>query len=343
MGQSVWVGVDVRALAEAAAMHRERGFEHEVSRETALLREHRHALAEVLLRLVDEGDVDLALRAAGGLSVFWQDEGLVSEGRAATTSLLAAVGEPPGASYARTALVAGELAFRQGDQGDAAHWSEIARRCASDAGDPWTVGRAEINLARIAFRDGEADRTDAHAEAALANAPDDPLLEAAAHHMRGWAVYTSGDVAAAIDVIEENARRYQRLGDQLCEASELANVAELAMEVGDVHRAGPLLARALELPAAAQSAYLGPSLVQAAGVFAALTGRPEAPALLAAADDLHRRFDLTPDPGDELTGVARERVGQQSIAAAAPTVVGQELTEVVRLARRAVVRTTPDS
>lgn len=255
-------------------------------------------------------DVASALDLVGALSVFWQDVGRVGDGRALTERVLdAAGGSGIGRAGARAHLVLGELAFRQGDQAVAASESARARELAEGVGDGWVAGRAELNLARVAFRDGDAPRIAEHAQRVVDGAAGNARLLAGGTHMLAWAAYTAGDVDRALQLFEQNAARYRELGNHIGEASELANIADLALEHGDLEAARRGLRAALEVPGVTESSYLAPSLVRSAGVLAGLIGDGElAWRLLTGADALYDRFELVADPGDELTPRVREQV-----------------------------------
>jgi tetratricopeptide (TPR) repeat protein len=336
---------DARELARLAASYRERSLTNSVEEVHDRLTERVDELGTALVAVTAQ-DHDAGLRAAGGLSIFWQDTGLVDVGRRVTAEVLATAGDATTVAYAEAALVAGELAFRQGDQAEATAWTLRARDVAVDRGEAVLAARAEVNLARIAFRDGDAATIEDHAQAALARAGDDPRVRVGATHMLGWAAYTAGDVTAATRIFAGNADHYRDLGDALGEASELGNVADLCMETGELATAAEHLARALECPAARSSLYLAPALVRSAGTLAGLRGlHDESVELLEGADELYRRSGLVGDPGDELTPRVRADVeaalGEARVQAArehAATRTLDELTALAALAARSLDR-----
>jgi tetratricopeptide (TPR) repeat protein len=259
-------------------------------------------IEDAVRALAAAGEAESALELTGDLGVFWQDIGRIGLGRRVTAAALESARQSRTRSAARAQLVLGELAFRQGDQAEARSGSELSREIAAEVGDATTLARAELNLARVAFRAGDAPQIFHHAQRVLEVAGADLQLQSAGIHMLGWAEYTAGNVAAALTHFAENVENYRRLGNRLNEASELANIADLAMETGERELARTRLAAALQIPEAVASRYLVPSLIRSVGVFAGVDGRPEqAVRLIAAAEELYRRYDLTPDPGDELT------------------------------------------
>lgn len=265
---------------------------------TARLDEQAPALPAAVDALLAAGDEDAAFRLVASLRVFAQDSGRIEETRALADDVLERAGASSRSrALAGVQLVRGELAFRQGDQAAATEATRAACRLAARAGDRLTQARAELNLARIAFRDGAAERIAAHADAA-ARLADDPRIQTGAVHMLGWAAYTAGDVEGAVARFEENARTYEKRGDRVGLAAELANVGDLALEQGDTPRARTRLAEALAVGVETDSRYLIPSLLASAATLAGETGRyAEALALAAAAEAQYEQAGLTPDPG----------------------------------------------
>ena len=292
---------ELRALALDVEAH---AADDESGAATARLAACGDEIAPAVELLLAAGEDSAALDLLGALSVYWQDTGQIAAGRelTATTLARAAGGDRADArATARARLVVGELAFRQGDQDGATAATtaalELARRCA----DTWIEAKAELNLARIAFRAGDAPSIEAHAGRVAALAGDNERLRAGAVHMLGWAAYTAGDLAGAMARFEDNADRYQRLGDRIGAASERANLGDLAAEAGDHKAAAGYLAAAFQEPALRDNRYLGPSLIRSAGVLLAQAGAAVAALrLFAAADRLYEEFGLVADPGDEV-------------------------------------------
>jgi tetratricopeptide (TPR) repeat protein len=291
--------------------------------------------------LIEAGAPEEACDLVGALSVFWQDTGKVQHGRELTETVLAATAaEQRSQAVARARLVLGELAFRQGDQAVAREASMIARDIGKELGDRWIEGRSETNLARVAFRDGEVSRIFEHAQRVCDLAGDNLRLQSGGVHMLAWAHHTAGEVQEALDLFEKNAALFRQIGNEEGEASELANIGDLALEAGDIERARYQLTRAFSLPAATASNYLLPSLVRSVAVLAGLTGDDEGCVLLvAAADAMYGRFGLTPDPGDELSprvlNAARQRLGVDAVRAQevrAATMSADDVVERARLA-----------
>lgn len=328
--------LELRDLARAAESH--------VADEDAAvwmgrLHERVSDIQPAVTALLAGGDGESALDLVGALSAFWQNIGEIDSGRELTTSVLDAVGAHQRTrGPARAQLALGELAFRQGDQPSALAATSAAREIAEDLADGWIVGRAEINLARIAFRDKDAVRIFEHAGRALERSEDNLRLRSSAIHMLGWAEYTAGNVAAALAYFQENAALHERMGNRIGQAVELANIAGLAMEAGDLDRAASGLRAAFDQPGATSSRYLAPSLIHSVGILAGLRGNHErAVYLTTGADCMYQQFGLIADPGDDLTQRVRDEavglIGAQRTREIDATVAGWSLETVVELAR----------
>jgi tetratricopeptide (TPR) repeat protein len=292
-------------------------------------------------RLLESDDPESALDLAGALSVFWQDIGRVDEGRRITEQLLISIGDHPRTrALARAHLALGELAFRQGDQRVAMASTTTARAIAAELRDEWIVGRAELNLARVAFREGDAPLIFEHARRALDVAGDSSRLRSGATHMLAWAEYTAGNPQAAIEHFENNVALYRESGDRIGEASELANLADLAVESGDLDAASRYLSHAFAVRGVPDNRYLAPSLIRSVGVLVVLRGRHDLGLDLIAASERHYEdFGLVADPGDDLFERAR-RSAVDALGAEASAVElrgrGRTFEDAVSLAMKSV-------
>lgn len=292
-------------------------------------------------RLLEADDPEGALDLAGSLSVFWQDVGRVDDGRRITEGLLSSLSEHPRTrALARAHLALGELTFRQGDQRAAAASTTTAGAIAAELRDEWIIGRAELNLARVAFRDGDAPVIFEHAQRVLEIAGNSSRLRSGATHMLAWAEYTAGNVHAAIKHFEDNVALYRESGDRIGEASELANLGDLAVESGNLDAAAGYLGQAFAVPGVKANRYLAPSLIRSVGVLAALQGRHDLGLDLIAASDRHYEdFGLVADPGDDLTPRVRQ-TAVEALGAEASAIElrgrGRSFDDAVSLAMRSV-------
>lgn len=256
------------------------------------------ATVEVLL---GANEAEAALRLVGSLSGFCQDRGLVALGRrVAQRALEAAPDAGTAQERARAWLTLGELAFRQGDQAVALEATQAALDAAHRADDRPLVFGAQYNLARIAFRDGDAERIRRHADEMFETAGEDLRRRCGAIHMLAWSEYTAGNVDRAVELFEENVEVARAADRPLTKGSELLNLGSLAIESGNLHRAADFLARGLYVAEQQDSHYLLPGALADIGRLAVLRGRPEPGLqLIAAGERQYELVGLAPDPGDD--------------------------------------------
>jgi hypothetical protein len=321
-----------RRLAVAAAAHRAQLGTEAEGQHAAVLNAAAASLSDAIETLRRIGDGEAALAMAGDLSVFWQDAGLVETGRAVTETALSGATEE-GVPRARAALAASELAFRQGDRSATSRWAEEAIALAAVHGAPAVAGRAHINLARGSFRDEDADGITEHVAAAEAVAGDDPSVRRGILHMRAWDAYVRGDVDEARRRFAASKEHAERIGDRFTAASEGANLADLALETGDVDAAIAPLGDALTVATELGSRYLALGLVASIARCALLSGRAEeALTLVTALDAAYRDAGLIGDPTEEGD---RHAVGDE-----ARRLLGDERAEASRV--RGAVMTYDD-
>ena len=272
------------------------------------------AVVAALDNLLRRGDVATALGFVGRLTMFWQNAGRVDDGRAVTERALAAgrAVEEPGAASAlgQALLAASELAFRQGDQAIAEGRAREAIAVGTAAGDPPVVALAHVNLARIAYRDGDAPRIEAESQAALAAAPGNVAARRGALHMLAWAAHTRGDRPEARRRFEASLAYRQEHADELSVAVEVANLADMDAEDGDYAAAGRRLTEVLRTAERLGSVYLIVNTLPSIAFAAASTGRDaDAARLLGAMDGVAASSGLAPDPGNWDLEAARTRLG----------------------------------
>src|SRR5688500_5727222 len=200
-----------------------------------------------------ENDRAAAMRLVGALSGYWQDAGLVDEGRVLTERALenghrlAGRDTDIASAIPRALLTSSELAFRQGDQSVARKRALDAVRAAILVEDRPAAAMAHNNLARIAFRNRDAGEIEAHARKALALAGDDTLARRGALHMLAWAAHTAGDLDLAEKRFQESLEYRRRVAGPVSVAVEMSNLADLELERGNLARAAELHAEALDV------------------------------------------------------------------------------------------------
>ncbi|HUR05699.1 MAG TPA: hypothetical protein VM347_24360 [Nonomuraea sp.] len=108
-------------------------------------------------------DRPAALRMAALLPTFWEDTGRVEMGRKLTDQALegqhraATLDRDVSAAIPRALLAAAELAFRDGDKGEALKQAHATVRAAVLIEDYETAARAKVMLSRSALRE-QADQ-----------------------------------------------------------------------------------------------------------------------------------------------------------------------------------------
>ncbi len=243
-------------------------------------------------------DPSSALRLAGSSSMFWQDAGLVDEGRRVVDLAISAASAEPIPALGRSLLTASTLAFRQGDQATAESRAMQAIGVASQVGDRSTAAIAHANLARIAFRNGDAPEIERHARRALEVAGDDAMGRRGALHMLAWAAHTAGDLPEARRRFEASLDFRRTLGDRFAIAVELSNLGDLSATEGDLLSAAEQLAEALTIGHELGSRYLAVNLLPSFAGLATSAGDDEAGVrLVGAADATARSSGLVADPG----------------------------------------------
>lgn len=260
---------------------------------------HADDFADAVRHFIGVGEPEAALRLVAALRFFWQDQGHVDLGRSVTDlALREAPLQAP--SRARALNAAGELAFRQGDQEAARRLISESATAARAQGNRQTAGLALVNLARIAFRDGNAAEIDRYSREALDAAPEDPMVRRGSLHMRAWAAHTSGDLPRAIELFKESLAFRREMGDPFSVAVELGNLGDMALEQGDDAAALGYLHETLRLAHERHSEYLLLGGLLTAVRLAARRGDLLAATRLeSAARAGYRQAGLIPDPSSE--------------------------------------------
>ncbi|MEO5702181.1 MAG: hypothetical protein ABIS17_13100, partial [Casimicrobiaceae bacterium] len=175
------------------------------------------------------------------------------------------------------------------------------------------AARAAVNLARVAFRAGDADAILGWVDIAAAHVDADPGSRARVEHMRAWGLYTAGRTVEALASFGTSLSLRRLAGDAAAIANELMNLGSLALERKDGQAAGRYLAEAAALCETMESVYTLAGLLGVLAELASVKGRhADAVALIGAAEAVHRECGLMPDPGDDRMA---ERIGSLAIAA----------------------------
>lgn len=269
-----------------------------------------------------ENDRASALRLVGALASYWEEAGRVDEGRALTERAIQ--GSDPagnrdvGDAWPRALLAASDLAFRQGDQKQATKRAKDCIRASVLIEDYVTASLAYSNLARVAYRDGDAAGIERQSTKALKLAGDDTLAKRSALHMLAWAAHTAGDLDEAERRFETSLAYRRKVAGRLSVAVEISNLGDLAAERGDLPRAARLLAEGLEIGHELDNKYMLVNGFPSFAVLCVQAGRPaDGARLFGAADAIARSSGLIPDPNstmDEARASARASLGEELFA-----------------------------
>ena len=282
---------------------------------TTALRAASDAIEPAAMHLL-RSDAVAALELVAALSGFWQDAGLVDDGRRIAASVVSSVRARPSADGAAPArsrelvdaeLALAELAFRQGDQAAAADNARRAIDGATVLEDGPLASLGWSMLARVAFREEDGEAMEVAGAKALELAGDDDLARRGAMHMLAWAAHTRGDVDEARRRFEASlAYRRERGAGPLSEAVEIANIADLDLDAGKIASAAAALAEVLETARSLDNLYLLVNTLPSAAAVAAAAGEDEiAAALFGSLDGLAASTGLIPDPGGDRIDVRR--------------------------------------
>lgn len=264
----------------------------------AALREADDELEPAIRQLLDTRRTADAMTLISGLQFHWVDSGRAADGQRLAEASLEADDDldiDP-ILRGRTMLTASEAAFRQGNQQAATAWAIKAIEQTATR-DPIVAALAEVSLARVAFRDGDAPQIEALSRSALGRAGLDQRVQRAAYHMLAWAAYTAGDRMRALDWFEKSLAVRQAMADPFGVAVELSNLGDMAIEAGDLPRAASSISEALATAIRLENVYLLTSLIGSAAALAGAAGEPEeALILLAAGEAAYASTSLVPDP-----------------------------------------------
>lgn len=267
-------------------------------------------------RLVEQGELEQALKLAARLAPQWLDDGRLAEGRARLAELLT-TGEPdrPSTGRARALAAAGLLAFRAGDSDEAARLHEEALDAARQVGDRESEARALGGLARVALRRQDFADVRSRAKAAVAiwrELGDDAGL-ARTLHLLPYVDYMEGNDDLARAGFEESLELARRLGERDLAAGELTNLCSVETRAGNLEHAEELGRESLRLARELGSEYLLPyCVVNLGGMHVARGEAQRGTRVLAAGKAMFDRAGMAIDPG---TAIEFERHVERARAA----------------------------
>jgi predicted ATPase/transcriptional regulator with XRE-family HTH domain len=286
----------------------------------------------------DRGDTDALLRLAGGMWLYWQAVGALTEGRMWLERGLAA--RPPADPQQRmTALWGlGWLAYHQGDVLAARSASEQLGSLATAHNDNAARRNAATLSGMVAIAEDRTDDAIRDLEVALAIAQelDRPWILATSLLNLGMARTAAEDFDGARDAIGDALRHYAEIDDQRFQARSRGYLGLVSLSTGDLSQANTLFAQSLRaFHALAEPGGTAEGLTGLAAVAAALGDASRAATLIGAAQRLRqsiagselplerramaRHIDQAResiDPGDWATALKRGRELSLDVAVA---------------------------
>lgn len=201
------------------------------------------------LRYAETSDrLELGLRLAAALWLYWSARGPFGEGREHLTRLLTLAGsEPPTRARAKALQGAGSLARQQGDPASARTLFEQSLAVSRELGDEQGIGASLFHLGSIVAGEGDYAGARALYEESLAIARRlgfKPGIGSTLHRM-GLVAYSQGDYAAARSMLEESLTIGRTFGYKQGIAATLFHLGRVAHSQGDYLGARLLLQESL--------------------------------------------------------------------------------------------------
>ena len=198
----------------------------------------RESFAEAARFLLEAGDTDAATEIAANVWRLWMLAGDIAGGRAFLATVLDVPDAKPSRARALALYGDGLLALRQGALEDARARNEAALEAAQAANDPEALALAHLGLSRVAFDDGDYERS--AALAAQAQELARPLGEAMVQstlHMQAQSKRLSGADDDAAALFTESLELNRRIGDRGMVGVELHNLGHIEVRRGNVELA----------------------------------------------------------------------------------------------------------
>ncbi len=185
---------------------------------------------------------DAALRLASRLAPFWKIHGDIAEGSSWLERALA-VSEEASTDRPAALLGAGTLAVVRGEYPVARELLERSAELFRQRGDPAGAARTGLDLAWVAWHEGDVVQAATLLEGYLEVFDDagDSKGLADAHRMLGVVAAERHDLDEATRHLEHALASYQRRGDELGAAAALASLGITAEYRGDLEAACELM------------------------------------------------------------------------------------------------------
>lgn len=186
---------------------------------------------------------EIHLRLGVALKDFWWYRGLLSEGRRWRAALEAMPDPADGALMARALVLAGDMAWGQGENEQAQRLCARGLRLAAAAGDPWLAAFAHSVAGKAAGAEGRYQLAIGELEQSLAGfrALDDATGMAWSLLYLGTFTSATGDPATAAPYFRESLQRFEAANNSGGITEAMIGLAEIAIESGDLVRATLLL------------------------------------------------------------------------------------------------------
>jgi predicted ATPase/class 3 adenylate cyclase len=208
--------------------------------------------------LVDDGQIEPALRIGAALTRYWERRGQAREGRALLERALSENSKVPPDVRADALYAAGFLAWFQGDREHerACHEAALAlyRQCGDESGQLL----AELELAYTALGVGDADTVRADVEDCVrrADALGDAWIQAYARLLKGDALCEFGELAEARRLYSDSAARFEAVGDQRMALNARSSQGWVAVLQEEYTEAVSLLRETIAMAAGGDSWFL---------------------------------------------------------------------------------------
>jgi tetratricopeptide (TPR) repeat protein len=198
---------------------------------------------------LDTGEVETAARLGWALWPFWWVRGHHREGRRWMEVLLEL--DPPAAFRAVALLVAGQMAYAQGDYEACKEYASESLELAREVGDTARAAHAVHGLGLLALNDSDLDTARSRLEEALnlhlkGGSGSEQMISAIRTQL-GTVLRLQGDLDGAAAMTEEGLRVARRFGDRVNAYAALYNLAQVALARGVHDKAATFLKDGVKL------------------------------------------------------------------------------------------------
>jgi len=216
-----------------------------------------------------------ALRIAGPMRNYWEPRGLHDLAIKVSSQVLARGGANVPHEIRRNAMLGYSTSLLRTGKLD--ECDQLASRLLEEstaAVDKLGIAGGHRLLGAAAMHRGNLDVAHDHLDASVAilKTLDEPGRLSSTLGLLGEILRTSGRYSDAKPVYEESLALARKGGDLDSCAIQLLNLASLAIDAGDLDKAGDMIREALEIAEALAGKYIGTFAVLTTGIFATLTG-----------------------------------------------------------------------